>query len=280
MKITPDIKRLIQNAIEEDRVHHDITTKTLIDKKQISSAYILTRQDAIGCGFEIVKTIFKTVDPRVKIAAYYKDGSALKKNEPVVFLHGATRSLLSAERVALNFLGHLSGIATLTQQFVQAIKPYKTKILDTRKTTPGLRALEKYAVKCGGGENHRRDLSDMILIKDNHLLSKTYSLAETVAIVRKKTKKEIEVEVDTLEQFKEILPQNPDMILLDNMSLGEMKQAVALKRKNRAKTLLEASGGVNLKTVKNIAATGVDRISVGQLTHSAPVVDFSLEFVV
>ncbi|MCB9757424.1 MAG: carboxylating nicotinate-nucleotide diphosphorylase [Candidatus Omnitrophica bacterium] len=279
--IKKQVDRIIQTAMDEDFVHDDVTTKCLVNKNQISEGYILSRENAVICGSEIVKAVFKKFDPKVKIFIYQKDGAKIKTNEPVIFLKGSTRSILSCERIALNFLGHLSGIATLTNQFVQKIANSKVKILDTRKTTPGLRDLEKYAVRCGEGENHRRDLKAMVLIKDNHLLAKQHHLtfSDVIFQLRRKTKKRIELEVDTLHQFKEALQAKPDIILLDNMTIAQLKHAVNLRNQSGRKILLEASGGVNLKTIVNISKTGIDRISIGQLTHSANSVNFSMEFV-
>lgn len=274
------ISRLIQNALEEDRAHHDITTQILVDRDQISQAYIISREDAVICGNGLVKEIFKKFDTKTTVVSYHKDGDTIKKNEPVIFIKGPTATILSCERVALNFLAHLSGVSTLTAQFVK--NAGTAKILDTRKTTPGLRDLEKYAVVCGGGFNHRRDLSDMVLIKDNHLAAqaKDMTLADAIRKVRLKTKKKIELEVDTLEQFKHALQARPDIILLDNMNVAQLQNAVRLRKQAKSKVLLEASGGINLKNISRIAKTGVDRISIGRLTHSARSIDFSLEFVI
>lgn len=279
--INNSIGRIIQTAMDEDFVHRDVTTQYLVDKNQISQAYILSREDAVICGNDIVKKIFQKIDAQVKFFSYHKDGEDIKKNEPVIFLKGPTRSLLSCERVALNFLGHLSGISTLTAEFVKLVSGTRVKILDTRKTTPGLRDLEKYAVRCAKGENHRRDLSDMVLIKDNHLLAKAQdlSMATIIARLRAKTKKKIELEVDTLSQYREALLAKPDIILLDNMTLSQIKQAVNLKKKIDSKILLEVSGGINLQSIVKISKTGIDRISIGALTHSAKSVNFSMEFV-
>jgi len=276
------IRRIIDIAMDEDRVQNDITTNILIDKKQISESYIISREDAVICGNALVKEVFKKFDAKATVVSYHKDGDRIKKNEPVLFLKGPTATILSCERVALNFLGHLSGISTLTAGFVKMAGKTTSKILDTRKTTPGLRDLEKYAVYCGGGFNHRQDLSDMVLIKDNHLAAqaKDITLADIVRKVRRETTKKIELEVDTLKQFEQALQARPDIILLDNMTVAQLKTAVHLKKKKKSQIMLEASGGVNLNTIAKIAQTGVDRISIGQLTHSAKAVDFSLEFVI
>ncbi len=280
-KIKTTITQIIKRALKEDFAHNDVTTKNLVNKNQVSEAYIISKQEGIICGNDIVKEIFHKYDPSIKVHCYHKDGQSIKKNEPVIFIFGSTRSLLSCERVALNFLGHLSGIASLTAQFVKKVSETKVKILDTRKTAPGFRDLEKYAVRCAGGENHRRDLNDMILIKDNHLLAKDSAdtFTQIIKSLRRKTKKKIELEVDTIEQFQEALIAQPDIILLDNMSIQQLKHAVRLRKKAGSKILLEASGGVNLQTVVAISKTGIDRISVGQLTHSANSLNFSMEFV-
>ena len=274
------IDRILRIALDEDHVKHDITTHILVDKAQKSEAYIISRQNAVLCGTTLIERIFKIFDPQVTVYPYQKDGNTVQRNEPIIFIKGSTRSILSCERIVLNFLAHLSGISTLTSQFVKATHNAKIQVLDTRKTTPGLRDLEKYAVACGGGSSHRRDLSEMVLIKDNHLLAKqNQDFTEIVKLVRLKTNKKIEIEVDTLAQFQKALASKPDIILLDNMNIAQIKRAVQIKKKNRSKILLEASGGVNLKTIAHIAKTGVNRISIGQLTHSVPAVDFSMEFV-
>lgn len=280
MTTNNSILQIIQTALAEDRVHNDITTQTLVDKKQISQAYIISREDAVICGNGVIKEIFKKFGAKTTVVSYHKDGDKIKKNEPVIFIKGPTATILSCERVALNFLARLSGISTVTAEFVN--QAGKAKILDTRKTTPGLRDLEKYAVTCGGGFNHRRDLSDMVLIKDNHLAAqaKDMTLADVIRKVRAATSKKIELEVDTLEQFKQALPARPDIILLDNMTPEQLRTAVRLKKQTGSKVLLEASGGINLNNIAKVAKTGVDRISIGQLTHSVKSTDFSLEFVI
>ncbi len=281
MSLNKNISTLIKNALTEDRVANDLTTQSLINKTQTSQAYIVSREEAIICGTRLVKDIFRTLNSKIHVFVYHQDGDKIKINEPVIFIEGPTASILSGERVALNFLTRLSGISTLTAKFVEKVIGTKAKILDTRKTTPGLRDLEKYAVVCGGGHNHRRDLSDMVLIKDNHIAAQPQdmTLSDIVRKVRKETKKKIEIEVDTFRQFKEALTAQPDIILLDNMTTSQMKAAVHLKKQCKSKVLLEASGGINHSNVTKIAATGVDRISIGQLTHSPRSIDFSLEFV-
>jgi len=224
--------------------------------------------------------VFEVADPRVKITALVEDGSSVGRGQDLAIVSGAARRMLHGERVALNFLQRLSGVATLTARYVEATRSSRARIVDTRKTTPGLRALEKYAVRAGGGFNHRRDLSDAILIKDNHLAAiaaRGLSLVEAVKTARASMPHtmKIEIEVDRLDQIPDALAAGADIILLDNMSTEELRQAVALIGDC---AITEASGGVNLATVGEIAATGVDVISVGALTHSAPVLDIGLDF--
>ena len=273
---------IIDQALKEDQADHDITSRLFIPAGDRASAQILIKEKGIVCGLEVAKAVFKRVDPAINFQIKLNDGSGVNKPGVVAKITGPTRGILAAERTALNFLGHLSGIATLTSKFVQTIKPLRTQILDTRKTTPLLRVLEKYAVRCGGGVNHRFDLNEMVLIKDNHL--KVYhdllSLKEAVEEAQRETSKQIEVEVDTMAQFKIVLEARPDMILLDNMSTAELRRAVKLVKQITGKRpQLEASGGVNLANIKKIAQTGVDRISVGSLIHHANWLDFSLELI-
>ncbi len=276
------LNHLIHLALKEDIGKRDITTHILFDQNQRSLGKIIFKEEGILCGMGIVREIFKTLDPHVRIRQMFKDGHRIKKNTVIALIYGRTQSLLTAERVALNFLSRLSGIATLTHTFVQKIKPYPVQLLDTRKTSPGLRILEKYAVRCGGGRNHRENLEGMILIKDNHLrvLKKKKDIHDIIGDIRRRTTKPIEIEVEHLSQFQQILLARPDMILLDNMSPQEIRKAVY--QKNRLigrKPILEVSGGINLKNIRNYAKTGVDRISIGALTHSVKAIDISLEIV-
>lgn len=229
-------------------------------------------------------TAFKLLDSKVKFMLFVLDGRAFKANDVIAYIEGNVQAILSAERIALNFLSHLSGIASLTTKFVKAIKPYKTKIMDTRKTTPGLRALEKYAVRVGGGYNHRMGLYDQFLIKDNHLkaVNERWPMVYNAISKAKRMGLTTEIEVTTLKEFKEAIKPKPDIIMLDNMGVGQIKKVVKLRNswcaKDRAlKTKLEVSGGMNLNNVKKFASTGVEMISVGALTHSANPIDFSLE---
>ncbi|OGX33095.1 MAG: nicotinate-nucleotide diphosphorylase (carboxylating) [Omnitrophica WOR_2 bacterium RIFCSPHIGHO2_01_FULL_48_9] len=276
-----NIANAIRQALKEDKASQDITTNFLVIPQADAEAHIVVKEDCVLCGLEITKKVFQIFDKNIVFRTAYKDGQRVRARTKIIFLKGKTRALLKAERVALNFLQHLSGVATLTQKFVQMIRPLKTQILDTRKTTPGLRFLQKYAVRCGGGVSHRHDLNEMILVKDNHLalLSSKKPITKIVSDLRKKTKKPIEIEVTDLPQLREAVLAKPDIILLDNMSTQQMRKAVAHIKKLglRKRIRLEASGGVNLKNIRSIARTGIDRISIGALTHSAKAVDISME---
>lgn len=274
------IQKSIRNALREDQSNKDITTHCLVTEKQISSAAIVTREDCVVCGVEVLAKVFRQLDPEMQIHYHYKDGDTAAHNTAVISLVGKTRALLTGERVALNFFSYLSGVATLTQSFVKKVEGLPVMIMDTRKTIPGLRAMVKMAVRAGGGVNHRFNLKEMVIIKDNHLLAyeSDASIRDAILHVRRQTRKKIVVEVETLDQFQQALTANPDIILLDNMTIPIMRKAVRLNKRHHKKILLEASGGINLHNVRRIAATGVDRISIGALTHSPRAVDFSMEF--
>src|SRR3989338_7343598 len=275
-----NIRKTIEQALREDLPVQDITTNVLIPGDKTSRAYIITKQEAVLCGLQIAKKVFQRLDKNISFRSPYSDGERVPANTRIAFLRGKTRAILSGERVALNFLSHLSGIATKTHNFVKKIRPLKVKILDTRKTIPGLRNLAKYAVQCGEGKNHRMHLGSMALIKDNHRAAcHRISLDEIIQKTKKATHKHVEVEVNTLPQFKTALKGNPDMILLDNMSLRQIKEAVRITRSLRPSPLLEVSGNVSLKNVRRIAKTGVDRISIGALTHTVQAIDLSLELI-
>ena len=268
----------IDIALREDIGAGDVTSDFFVSKEQQATARIVARERAILAGIETAAEVFRRVDPKIETATERKDGSEVHPNEIVLELRGAARSILKAERVALNFLQRLSGIASMTHKFVEAAANEHVKILDTRKTTPGLRALEKAAVVAGGGQNHRFGLFDMVMLKDNHLATtdEFESFAKAVRKFREtKPKIQIEVEADTLEQVHALLEiDGIDLILLDNMTPAQIREAIALG-KNKVK--FEASGGVTLKNIRQIAATGVDYISIGALTHSPRAIDFSLE---
>jgi len=268
----------IAAGLEEDIGAGDITTKFFVPENLHSSARIVAREKAIVAGSQTAAEVFRRVDPSIHTDIVRIDGAEVNSGESVIEVRGLARSILTAERTALNFLQHLSGIATLTAQFVAAAANARVKILDTRKTTPGLRQLEKAAVVAGGGANHRFGLYDMALVKDNHIAS-SYGFTELVNRIRRirkaRPKLRVELEADSLEQVRNFVElEGVDVILLDNMTPAQMREAVAL-RKNQIK--FEASGGVTLEDIRRIAATGVDYISVGALTHSPRAIDFSLE---
>jgi nicotinate-nucleotide pyrophosphorylase (carboxylating) len=277
-------KNIITQALLEDAAENDITTNLLVESHKLSEANILSKENAVICGLDIAKAVFKKLDKNINIQSHFKDGDSVKKNDVILHMKGKTRAILTGERTALNFLGYLSGISTNTNNFVNKVYPLKTKILDTRKTTPGMRRLEKYAVRCGGGTNHRINLIELVLIKDNHreVASHFACLSETVNFFKKRTKKQIEIEVDTFNQLRQALKADPDMILLDNMKPAQLKKAVSLVheiKKGKKIPLLEASGGVTLKNVRTIAKTGVDLISIGSLTHTHRFIDLSMEVI-
>ncbi len=265
-------------ALAEDIGSGDLTAQFFVDPNARSSARIFAKQACVLAGIETTAETFRRIDPGLHLKVLRSDGDALNYGDSVLTVDGKTSSILTAERVALNFLQRFSGIATLTASYVAAVAISHAKILDTRKTTPGLRLLEKAAVRAGGGTNHRIGLHDMVMVKDNHLLADAsieHLRAKIAQFKRVYPEIRVELEADTLDQVKAFLTlPEVDVILLDNMSLEEMQSAVSI---NSGRVLLEASGGVNLETVADIAATGVDFISVGALTHSAVAVDFSLE---
>ena len=262
-------------ALAEDVGSGDLTSRFFIPETHQSQARILAKQKAIVAGTGPAKSTFNQVDGDLMVEVTAPDGAQVHPGDTVLLISGRTRSILTGERVALNFLQRLSGVATLTRAFVEAVKGTGVQILDTRKTTPGLRRLEKEAVAAGGGTNHRMGLFDAVMVKDNHLLAKP-DLAETIQTLRKKHPDIlIELEADSLQQVREFVRfPAVNVILLDNMNPNEMRACVALRRPGLK---FEASGGVNLQTVRSLAETGVDFISVGQLTHSASAIDFSLE---
>ena len=266
-------------ALAEDIGAGDVTCECFVAADQRSNARIFSKQESIvAAGIEVGAQVFRVVDPTLEVRIIRESGSALSRGDTVLEISGSTRSILTGERTALNFMQQLSGVATLTRKFVEAVKPHKAVILDTRKTTPGLRSLEKAAVVCGGGTNHRIGLYDMAMVKDNHVT--TTNLAQLTAnIATYRTRYpgyRLELEAQSLQQVRDFLAMDGiDVIMLDNMSLDAMLEAVNLRGTKRVQ--FEASGGVTLDTVAGIAATGVDFISVGALTHSAPAVDFSLD---
>ena len=277
---SPEIRRAVRLALAEDIGGGDVTTLATVPPAARIKAVMRAREPLTVCGMEFAEAAFRQLSTAIKIKTLARDGQRVKAGARLLEISGPARAILTAERVALNFTQRLSGVATATARFVAAVHGTAAQILDTRKTTPGWRLFEKYAVVCGGGRNHRIGLYDMVLIKDNHLAAlrgaKPNAIAAAVARARKKFPKlKVEVEADTLVQVAQAADAGADVILLDNMSLAQLRAAVKLVA-GRAK--LEASGGVNLKTVRAIAKTGVDFISVGAITHSAPAVDIGLDF--
>lgn len=285
--VADDCRQLIRLAVREDLQRTlDVTTLSLVDGEDGAQATVVSREPGIAAGMPAVGLIMEEMNIPVTQSLHAADGQRIEAGTPLVTIAGKARDLLTAERTLLNFLGRLCGVATLTQQYVAAVGDAPAKVYDTRKTTPGWRRLEKYAVRCGGGCNHRTGLFDAVLIKDNHLaqLSSRKTPAEAVQIAREFVKTQelgtlpIEVEVDTLEQLATVLPVEPDIVLLDNMSPQQLREAVQLRDQANSRTELEASGGINLQTIAEVAATGVERISVGALTHSARSLDVGLDW--
>jgi len=266
------IKSTVKLALNEDLYPSGDITSSLIKNDKVITVKLISNQNAIVGGLLFSKEAFSLIDSKIKFIIKKKDGSRIKKGSLVALIKGKAKNILIAERVALNFLSHISGIATKTNEFVKLVGK-RTKICCTRKTIPNLRVIQKYAVKLGGGTNHRFNLSDEYLIKDNHVASSDIKSLVLKAIKNKKGKK-ITVEVDTIKQLKSILGLRFNTLLLDNMNIKNLKDSVKIAKKYYE---TEASGNVSLKTVKAIASTGVDRISVGSITHSAPAVDFKLE---
>lgn len=271
----PDILRAIRCALEEDIGSGDVTTESIVPAEAVMRGCIVAKQDGVVAGLDVAQAVYLTVDGRVAFAAQVEEGARVQRGQTLAVVSGPARSLLTAERTALNFLGRMSGIATLTRRFVEAVAGTGAVILDTRKTAPGLRMADKLAVQRGGGQNHRLGLYDMVLIKDNHI---DFAGSMTLAVQRARARVPalaIEVEARTLDDVREALALGVERILLDNMSPAMMAEAVRLVA-GRAR--LEASGNVSLENVRQIAETGVDYISIGALTHSAKVFDVSFEY--
>jgi nicotinate-nucleotide pyrophosphorylase (carboxylating) len=277
MHIDRDNRKLIVRAFQEDAPRGDITARFFSDKKTLATAKIISKQTGVIAGLSVAISCFQYISKKIEVIQYVKDGQTVNKGEILLELSGPLEKILLAERTALNFLQHLSGVATATASLVRLLQGTSCKLLDTRKTLPGYRQLEKYAVLCGGGTNHRHSLSDMILIKENHLRPLTLEqLQKNILLARQKTKAKIEIEAENLEQVKEFLKLPIDIIMLDNMSLPQLRKAVALRKKTNPSIQLEASGNVSARTIKAIAKTGVDYISCGAITHSAEAFDVSL----
>ncbi len=299
------VQPLIAKALQEDlgsahpslrssrRTGGDITTNTIVPPGRHIRARIIVKASGAVAGTAICQWVFDTVDRRIQCTILRRDGQAIRRGQTILRLRGPAHGIFAAERTALNLLGHLSGIATLTQQFVRRVRPYRVKILDTRKTLPGLRLLEKYAVRVGGGKNHRLGLYDAVLIKTNHLNAlgqgardggrgRVQSIQEAIAKAKRASPgRFVEIEVISLREYKAALVARPNAILLDNWPLSQIRRAVQLRtpvpRAPRPVPLLEVSGGITLRNVRAIAKIGVERISIGQLTHSAPMLNVSLE---
>jgi len=273
---------LILHALAEDGAASDITTLSTVPAEQQAQGTLLARQAGVIAGLEVAAETFRLFDARVEVDFLVRDGAQVQAGQSLLHLSGPARSLLSAERVALNFLGRLCGIATLTARCVSALEGTGVRLLDTRKTTPGLRALEKEAVRLGGGQNHRFGLSDGVLIKDNHIKA-AGGIVQAIEAARRRVPHllKIEIECETLAEVEQAVQAGAEVILLDNMSPERMREAVAFVRRVAPGTLLEASGNIGTDTARlvAVAATGVDFISLGALTHSAPTFDVSLEFV-
>ncbi len=274
-EVSAKIKKVILEALKEDIGAGDITTRAIVKKNLRGHAEAIAKEEFIVAGIDVFKKTFLLIDKDLKFRAFAKDGKTVRKGEILARLEGSLASILQAERVALNLFQRMCGIATQTNKYVKAVKGTKAKILDTRKTVPGLRLLDKMAVKTGGGFNHRMGLYDAVLIKDNHIAA-AGSITKAVKDQKKALNKKIKIEVETknLDEVKEALESGADIIMLDNMGIAEMKMAVKIVGK---RALLEASGNVNLKRVAKIAGVGVDLISVGEITHSARAADISLK---
>lgn len=281
---------LITLALREDLGSGDLTSRALLPAAHRLRAVILAKQPGVVAGAAFCPRVFQMVDRRIRCTVLRRDGQLVRRGQAILRLEGPARSVLSAERTAVNILGHLCGVATLTRRFVQQARPYSTRLLDTRKTLPGLRVLEKYAVRMGGGHNHRMGLYDAVMIKTNHLralhglLPNHPSISEAIRTAVQRAKRRhprrfLEVEVTTFAEFRAALAERPTAILLDNWSVPMMRRAVALRRATYGRARrpwLEASGNVTLQNIRRIAATRVERISIGRLTHSAPALDIAL----
>ena len=271
-------KDLVHQALTEDLMYGDSTTEALFSTPFTAIGHVVAKEELVVAGLDLFEMVFRTLDPSITFEPFFLPGQVVQKGGLIARLTGDGRNILKGERTALNFMQRLSGIATLTRQFVKAVEGTSAQVVDTRKTTPGYRALEKTAVRLGGGRNHRFHLGDLVLIKDNHI-ALAGGVAEAVARARAHSRHtlKIEVEVNTFSELTEVIASKVEMIMLDNMDLGEIKTAVSYIRAQAPGVSIEVSGGVRLETIGNIARCGVDFISAGALTHSARAVDISLE---
>lgn len=276
--ITPEIEQLLKSALQEDVGPGDITTLNTVPPDSRGKGLFRAKKECVVAGLFLVEKIFRLLDSRVNVRALCRDGARVARGSVVAEVEGPVRALLMGERSALNFLQRLSGTATLTRRYVEAVKDFPCKIIDTRKTTPGLRTLEKYAVRMGGGTNHRLGLYDAALVKDNHIVA-SGSIRQAIESVRRHSPfmARIEVECSDMRQVEEALDAGADVIMLDNMGTKEMVEAVRLINK---RAWVEASGGITMERLREIAETGVDFISIGALTHSAPAVDFNMKITI
>ncbi|MBR7165910.1 MAG: carboxylating nicotinate-nucleotide diphosphorylase [Clostridia bacterium] len=271
-----NLNDLIEKSLKEDVGTGDITTLSTIDAKKEITGRFIAKEDGILCGMDVVRSVFAFVDPKITLTVYKEDGDGVIKGDVIAEIAGLARSILTGERLALNLLQHMSGVATRTNEAVKKVEGTRARICDTRKTTPGLRVLEKYAVKCGGGSNHRFNLADGVLIKDNHIEA-AGGITNAVKMARGNIPHtlKIEVEVETFPQLEEALAAGADIIMLDNMSYDDMKKAVEIVG---GRAITEASGNMGEKDLCRVAETGVDLISIGALTHSVKALDISLKF--
>lgn len=278
MFFSEDVSRLLRDALKEDIGTGDITTLSVIDRERQGYGRYVAKEDGILCGMDVVEEVFRILDPSVSLVRHFEDGASFRRGDVLADVSGNAVSILSGERVGLNLLQHLSGIATRTREAVDAISGTSAQIVDTRKTTPGMRVLEKYAVRIGGGGNHRFNLADGVLIKDNHIVA-AGSITEAVSAAKHHAPHtlKVEVETETMEQVDEALAAGADIIMLDNMDNDTMRSAV---RKIAGRALTEASGNMGERDLRAVAETGVDLISIGALTHSVRAMDISLKFVV
>lgn len=276
-EVTAQFGWQIRRALAEDIGTGDVTTRRVVQADQEGHAHVVAKADGVLCGMPVVQCVFHCLDPRLRIECLKRDGKKVRSGEVVAIIRGRVRSILSGERVALNFLQRLSGIATQTARFVAAVRGSRAKIYDTRKTTPLWRGLEKYAVRTGGGCNHRMGLFDMILIKDNHI-DAVGGVRPAIARARARKSPDvcIGVEARTIEEVREAVSSHVDLILLDNMSVRQIRQALKI---GKGQVEIEVSGGISLARAKKMASLGVSRLSIGSLTHSAPALDFSLKYI-
>ncbi|HTY45449.1 MAG TPA: carboxylating nicotinate-nucleotide diphosphorylase [Patescibacteria group bacterium] len=278
----PEFKAAVSAALKEDIGRGDITTNTYIPRDKKAKAVLLAKEDCVVCGLQAARLAFQLLDKNARFRPLVKDGQKVRRGKVIARIEARARAILTAERVALNFISLLSGVATKTRVYVDKIKPYPAKIIDTRKTIPGLRLLQKYAVRMGGGCNHRFRLDELVMLKDNHLLlTERFSPRERFWGGRS-VLVPWEIEVESVAQFRKALALRPDILMLDNMSINDMRQAVRIRNRlfpkaSAGRPKLEASGGITLANVKKVASTGVDMISIGALTHSVDSVDISLE---